>query len=151
MIKQIKPNYVREAAASDYCSVTSPQNCVDFWRQTIETQAWFDSEKECVVVLALDHRKKLKGYNLVSIGTCNESYCGPSEVFRPVILSAAKSFVLMHNHPSGDPSPSSADHDVTRRMKQGANIFAIEFTDHVVVGGKDFGEGYFSFREAGLL
>lgn len=144
MIKEIKAQYVRESEG-EY-TLTSPESSLEFWKNVIQECSWFDSEKECVVVLCLDNKKKVKAYNIVSIGTHNESFAGPKEIFRPVILSGASSFILMHNHPSGDPSPSRADHEVTRRTKEGANIFSLEFTDHIVVG-----DSYFSFRESGLL
>ena len=60
--------------------------------------------------------------------------------------------ILMHNHPSGDPNPSTADHSLTRRLQQGAELLQIRLLDHIVVGDNREGrKAYFSFREAGVL
>lgn len=147
MIKQIQPLYVREKLTTSFDSINSPESVKTFWHEVIEKQPWFDTEKECVVVLCTDQKRRVKGYNLVSLGIVNESYAHPREIFRPIILSGATSFTLIHNHPSGDPSPSRADHNVTKNVKECANMFNIEFTDHVIVAGDSF----FSFRESGLV
>jgi DNA repair protein RadC len=79
----------------------------------------------------------------------------PREVFKPAILASAASVVVSHNHPSsGDPHPSSADLQVTRQLREAAQVLGIDLLDHVVVGTKEgdpAGKGYYSFREAGLL
>jgi DNA repair protein RadC len=59
--------------------------------------------------------------------------------------------IVMHNHPSGDPSPSQADHSLTRRLAEAAELLQIKLLDHVVIGDKTNGQGYFSFKEAGVL
>ena len=82
----------------------------------------------------------------ISRGTVNESLAAPREIFRPAIIHSAYAFVLVHNHPSGDTSPSEADLQLTKRVAAAAQILQIKFLDHVIVG-----QGYFSFQEAGLL
>ncbi len=110
--------------------------------------------QESVRVILLNHRKKLIHIDEVFRGTGNESFANPSEILRRAISHAAHSMILVHNHPSGDPSPSRADHDVTKRMNQACLTVGIEFTDHVVIGNESCVHDrppYFSFREAGLL
>lgn len=86
------------------------------------------------------------GWNLASMGTVNEAMAHPRDIFRPVIASNAVAFIVMHNHPSGDPSPSEMDRRFTQRIRQGAEILQISFFDHIIAGNVPF-----SFRQAGLI
>ena len=87
----------------------------------------------------------------VSEGTLNESLAHPREIFKQAIVHSAYAFVLVHNHPSGDPNPSEADMRLTRRISEAARILQIQFLDHVIIGQpiNDL-QGYFSFKEAGI-
>lgn len=108
--------------------------------------------REHVLVAVLDARLRHLGTETVSIGTVTESAAHPREILRPVITRGAHSFVLVHNHPSGDPSPSRADESVTRRIVEAAKLMQLAFMDHVIVGRPAPGRAaYFSFREAGLV
>jgi len=108
--------------------------------------------KEQVVVAVLDTRLRHIGTEIVSVGTVNESSAHPREIFRPVITRGGFSFILIHNHPSGDPSPSRADEMVTRKLVEAAKFMQIEMLDHLIVGRSAEGRlPYFSFREAGLV
>ncbi|MDF1823727.1 MAG: DNA repair protein RadC [Verrucomicrobiales bacterium] len=110
--------------------------------------------QESVRVILLNHRKKLIHIEEVFLGTGNESFANPPEILRRAISHAAHSIILVHNHPSGDPSPSQADREVTRRMCRACDAVGIEFIDHVIIGGEsrnDSRDPYFSFRESGLL
>jgi DNA repair protein RadC len=110
-----------------------------------------DSMREAMVVLLLDTRYNLSAFSLVSLGTVNESLAHPREIFRPAIVAGSYAVIVMHNHPSGDPSPSQADHSLTRRLAEAAELLQIKLLDHVVIGDKTNGQGYFSFKEAGVL
>lgn len=108
--------------------------------------------QEQVVVAVVDPRLRHVGTDVVSVGTVNESNAHPREILRPVITRGAYGFVLIHNHPSGDPSPSRADESVTRRLVEAAALMQIRFLDHVIIGKPAPGRnGYFSFREAGVI
>lgn len=144
MIAQVKAHYVRESGET--IQVCSPEDAVAFWKSTIETASWFDEDKECVVVLCLDSQKKIKAYNLVSVGTLNECMAHPRDVWKPAILCSSGGIILMHNHPSGGTEPSNADRNLTTRTAQAGQLLSIDLVDHVIVG-----DGYYSFREAGLL
>lgn len=143
---ELKLTRVREVGASR--PITSPEEAVEYWREVIEERSWFHSTREHVVTLLLNTRRNIIGHHLVSIGTLNECIAHPRDILGPVVCEGAFAFLLMHNHPSGDPSPSQADHSLTKRIRDGANLLSVELTDHVVVGEA---EKYFSFREAGLL
>lgn len=129
-----------------------PELCVDYWHTIMPTMPWFDENKEHLIVLMLDSRLHITGHALVSVGTLNETIAHPRDVFRPVIIAGANAFVLMHNHPSGDSSPSQADHSLTRRLGEGAELLRVALLDHCIVGKPADGrQSYFSFREAGVL
>ena len=108
--------------------------------------------QEQVLVIPVDTRLRHMGTSVVSVGTVNESSAHPREILRPVITRGAYGFILVHNHPSGDPSPSRADEAITRRVSDAASLMQIRFIDHVIIGRPAPGRSpYFSFREAGLL
>jgi len=107
---------------------------------------------EQVVVAVVDTRLRHVGTTVVSVGTVSESTAHPREILRPVITRGAHGFILIHNHPSGDPSPSRADETVTRRLVDAASLMQVRFIDHVIIGRPQPGRSaYYSFREAGLV
>ena len=123
----------------------SPDVIAAYYRQHISTGS-FDPEKEHLHVLALNTKHNIKGINLVSVGSLNEAVAHPREIFRPLIALAAFGFILVHNHPSGDTTPSEADRKLTTRIREAGHLLQIELVDHVIIG-----EHRFSFREAGLI
>lgn len=91
---------------------------------------------------------------MVTLGTATASLAHPREVFRAAIVAGCTGIVVAHNHPSGDPSPSAADIQVTRQLREASRILAIDLVDHVVLGRPEMdpaGRGFYSFRDAGLL
>jgi DNA repair protein RadC len=109
-------------------------------------------DRESLRVILLDTRFRLITLHEISRGTLNESLAHPREIFKPAITHSAYAFVIVHNHPSGDPSPSEADLRLTRRIAEGARLLQIQLLDHVIIGQPSEGrEGYFSFKEAALL
>ncbi|GAC1570763.1 MAG: DNA repair protein RadC [Candidatus Dormibacteria bacterium] len=99
---------------------------------------------EQVVVLLLDARQRPVGRETVAVGTVNASRLQAREVFTPVLRAGAAAFVLVHNHPSGDPTPSRADRQVTRALREGALLIGVSMLDHLVIARN----GHHSFREA---
>lgn len=109
-------------------------------------------QKESLRVLLLDTRYRLIDMEEVSLGSVNESIAHPREVFRPALRQAAYAIIVVHNHPSGDPTPSSTDHSLTRRLAEAAELLQIKLLDHVIIGSPADGRApYFSFKEAGVL
>ena len=100
-----------------------------------------------MAVLLLNTRRGVKGHQLVSIGTQDTILVHPREVFRLAIVTAANAIVLMHNHPSGESTPSEADIKVTRDLIRAGRLLNVELLDHVVVGNGNFSSlrtlGYF--------
>jgi DNA repair protein RadC len=84
---------------------------------------------------------------LITRGLLDSSLVHPREVFRAAIAEAAAGIVVLHNHPSGNPTPSADDRAVTRQLVEAGRLLDIPVYDHVIVGG----DRYFSFAEAGLL
>lgn len=107
---------------------------------------------EQVIVAVLDARLRHSASTVISVGNVSESSAHPRDVLRPVITRGAYGFVLVHNHPSGDPSPSRADERVTRNLVEAANLMQVRFLDHVIIGRPSAGRlPYYSFRHAGLV
>ena len=109
-------------------------------------------QKESLRVLLLDTRYRLIESQEISLGSVNESIAHPREVFRPALLASAYAIIVVHNHPSGDPTPSNTDHRLTRRLAEAADLLQIKLLDHVIIGSPADGRApYFSFKEAGVL
>ncbi len=98
-------------------------------------------------MLLLNTRKRVKGHQLVSIGTMDTILVHPREVFRLAIIAAASAVIVMHNHPSGESTPSEADIKVTRDLIRAGQLLKLELIDHVVIGNGNFSSlralGYF--------
>mgnify|MGYP000922623140 CR=1 FL=1 len=109
------------------------------------TEAFMD--KECVIVLSLDSANKIINKHEVSKGTVNRSIVSARDIMKVCIMDSAVSFILVHNHPSGNLIPSSEDKAITNTLKQAGEILGIPMLDHVIVAKT----GYCSFEEEGLL
>ena len=109
---------------------------------------------EKVWVLCLDRKNRLIRAEPVTSGTATGSLVHPREIFRPAIRTGATAIILAHNHPSGDPTPSSADLRVTKKIFMASKTVDLEMHDHVVLGELENCPnklGYFSFSDNGLL
>ena len=106
-----------------------------------------ERRRESFHALQLDGRHQLIAVDEVSVGTLTASLVHPREVFREAIRNAAAALLLVHHHPSGDPSPSPEDRSVTDRLIAAGRLLGIRVVDHVIVAEA----GYFSFQEAGLI
>ena len=107
---------------------------------------------EVLKVVLLSVRCTLLGVEEITRGTLTETSAHPREVLLPVIRRRAWGFILVHNHPGGDPSPSAADRSFTRRLVEGAQLLQINFLDHIIIGQQTADRpGHFSFRAHGLM
>lgn len=108
--------------------------------------------RESLRVILLDTKYRMLRLEEISLGTVNESMAHPREIFRPAILYSAFAVIVVHNHPSGDPTPSEADHRLTRRLAEAAQLLQIALVDHIIIGSPAEGRlPYTSFRELGIL
>lgn len=113
-----------------------------------------DPTKEAVIIVTLSARHMEVGHRLMSLGTSNQALIGVADTLRAALLMGGTSFIVAHNHPSGDPAPSSADARCTLALRAGADAINLSLTDHIVLGEADMdprGIGHYSFREAGRL
>jgi DNA repair protein RadC len=152
-IPHIKILCVSEAEVMDR-RCDSPEVVFRIWQETVVKEPSYDPEKEVFVLFILNRKNHLKSFNIVTVGTLSASLVHPREVFRPAIAQAASAIVVAHNHPSGDPAPSSADIQVTRQLREAGRTLGIDLLDHVIIGqaGCDpRGTGHYSFRDAGLI
>jgi DNA repair protein RadC len=133
-------------------ALDTPEKSYGIWQEIVAADPSYEPDKECLVVFLLNSRLAPYSWNLVSLGSLESTAAHPREILRPVIAGAAAGFVIMHNHPSGNPEPSRADHNLTMRMVEACKIMDIRLLDHVVVGKPWPGRSaYYSFREAGII
>lgn len=104
-------------------------------------------DKEKLMVCMFDSKCVLLGDKLLSVGTVNASLISPREVFKQALLSQAVYIILLHNHPSGNPFPSTQDKLVTRKIQECGEMLGIHLSDHIIIGDNQ----YFSFKEKNLL
>ena len=98
-------------------------------------------------VMLLNVKNHIIAWETISIGSLDASVVHPREVFRPAIIKGAASIILVHNHPSGDPTPSKEDLEVTARMVQVGRVMNISVLDHIIIGGDNF----VSMKEKGAI
>ncbi len=98
--------------------------------------SYFDDklDQEEFLIATLDTKLCVRRVVRITRGTLDASLVHPREVFRPAIADAACAILLIHNHPSGDPTPSRQDHEVTDRLKKAGDLLGINVIDHIVVG-----------------
>jgi len=125
----------------------NPQQVADYWRLHIATTPQFNPECECMAVLILNTRRRVKGHQLLTIGTMDTILVHAREVFRGAIIAAAAAIAIIHNHPSGDPTPSEADIKVTRDLIRAGQLLKIDLIDHVIIGNPN----HSSLRELGFF
>lgn len=109
------------------------------------------ADREHFVVLHLDARNRVTGHETVSIGSLNASMVHPREVFKATILANAASVILVHNHPSGDLTPSREDLSLTQRLQDAGRLLGVDLLDHVLIAPGPDGPAWRSLKELGLL
>jgi DNA repair protein RadC len=126
----------------------NPGAIADFLREENRTY-----EVEHFQIVLLNTRRKLIRVEVVSQGLLDTLLVHPREVFKPAIAANASAIVLVHNHPSGDPTPSQADITVTRDLIRAGALLKIEVVDHVILGrrGENGAKDYVSLRELGYF
>jgi DNA repair protein RadC len=125
----------------------TPQQAADYWRLHVASNPYYSPDCECFVVLMLNTRRRVKGHQLLTIGTLDSILVTPLLVFRAAVVSSISAIILMHNHPSGDPSPSQADIKVTRDLIRAGQLLKIDVLDHVIMCV----DRHLSLREAGYF
>ena len=113
----------------DKISIRSSKDAVNILAPEMEAL-----DKEHFIILLLDTRHNLIKKERIFIGTLDNSVIHPREIFKPAIIESSSAIIIAHNHPSGDPSPSDDDIDITKKLKQAGKLVGIEILDHVIIG-----------------
>lgn len=144
-IKAIYENLTVSEEVTNYLKTgtrfTAPSQVADTF------QFLMKETKEMFICLHLDGKNRIICMDLVSIGSLNQSIVHPRSVFQTACISNAAALILIHQHPTGDPSPSSEDIAITRRLKEAGELMGIKVLDHIIIGDGE----YLSFVERGLL
>lgn len=132
-IRDVRVSY-RGRARTLAAPLTRPDQVAAFMRKLVAGDA-----REHFVVIHLDGRHRPIGYQVASVGTATASLIHPREVFQqPAIAVGAVAIIISHNHPSGDPTPSSEDNTITKRLADAGNLLGIHLLDHVVCAGSEY-------------
>jgi DNA repair protein RadC len=132
----------------------APRPIESFTRYTSATQVFEhlnyefrDRRRECFMALILDGKNRIITRVQISEGSLNQSIVHPREVFNAAVRESAAALILLHNHPTGDPTPSAEDLEVTRRLSEAGTLMGIKVLDHIIIGE----DVYYSFAERGHL
>lgn len=124
-------------------AIKSPDDAVDIGKGFMRIH---EEPEEYMYMICMNTKNKIIGVFEVSHGSVNSSIVSPREVFQKALLANAVAIILMHNHPSGDPTPSREDIEVTKRLVEAGKLLNIQVLDHIIVGDK-----YTSLKEKGYL
>lgn len=126
----------------DSLRLVTPKSVADYYMQDMR-----HLNREQIILVMLDSKSKLIKDMIISSGTVNTSIMPAREIFVQALKQEAVNIILIHNHPSGDPSPSAEDLRVTKRIKEAGNFVGITLMDHIIIGDNR----YISLKEQGLL
>jgi DNA repair protein RadC len=130
--------------AQRHLRVTSPQDLVNYFQPRLQ-----HLRKEVFKAVLLNTKHQMLKDVTVSEGSLSASLVHPREAFLPAIKESAAAVIFLHNHPSGDPTPSPEDKELTLRLSEVGHLIGITVLDHIIIGSGS--PGYMSFRDAGLL
>ena len=131
-----------KASYQDTVCFTDPKTIAQYYMEDLRHE-----KQEHMKLLMLNSKAKLLGETTISKGTVNASLVTPRELFIEALQKNAVSIIILHNHPSGDPSPSREDMLTTKRIQDAGALIGIELLDHIIIGNNC----YISFREEGML
>lgn len=131
-----------KAKAKEKLTFTVPSSIADYYMEEMRHQ-----KQEHMKLLMLNTKSQLIGESNVSKGTVNAALVSPRELFIEALDKEAVTIILLHNHPSGDPSPSTNDILLTKRVKDAGALIGVELLDHIIIGNNC----YMSFSESGLI
>lgn len=143
LIYEAKIQYSLIREGSNESLITPPQ-VINYMKGAFDE----DPTVEWFYVILMNRRNMPIGRTLVSRGSATSTVVHAREVFKPAILASATGVICVHNHPSGHTAPSRADIQVTRKLREAAQIIGIDLVDHMILGA---GSDYYSFGEAGLI
>ncbi|MDF2699265.1 MAG: repair protein RadC [Haloplasmataceae bacterium] len=118
--------------------IKSPTDCADYIGEEVK-----HLEQEHFIALYLDTKNRILAKKTLFVGSLNRSIVHPREVFKEALKHGCASIIVVHNHPSGDPTPSTQDVTITKRLMEVGEVMGIEVLDHLVIGT----QGYISMKE----
>jgi DNA repair protein RadC len=124
-------------------AIKSPGDAVTISKEFMRIH---EEPEEYMYMICMNTKNKVIGVFEISHGTVNASLVTPREVFQKALLANAVSIILMHNHPSGDPTPSRQDIEITTRLVEAGKVLGVEVLDHIIIGDR-----YSSLKEKGHL
>ena len=136
----------REQPPAAWPRLSSPEAAADFAREHLTGH---DDDREHFWVIFLNAQNGYTGHHLVSTGSLSASIVHPREVLGPALREGAAHLLLVHNHPSGDPTPSKEDVALTRQLAEGARLLGVRLHDHLVLGNGT--SQWVSLAQRGLL
>ena len=131
-----------KAEAARGLDFSSPDTIAQYYMEDMRHK-----KKEVMKLLLLNTKSRLIAENDVSTGTVNMALVSPRELFVEALQKSAVSIILLHNHPSGDPTPSREDLQITQRVRQAGDLIGVELLDHIIIGDNR----YISLREIGFF
>jgi DNA repair protein RadC len=137
---RVRVELVRDSQPLYEATLTNAEDVFRFFHD--EVARW---DRERFVSVILDGRNRVLGIDEVSVGSLGSSIVHPRELFKSAILANGAAIICVHNHPSGDPTPSAEDRRITEKIKHAGEILGIPCLDHVVIGHERFR----SFAESG--
>lgn len=123
---------------------TSIKNITDIIKLVDNIEDIKNNDVENVYIICLNNKSVPVNYSLIAKGTINASMIDPKTIFKTILLSNASAFIMIHNHPSGDPTPSKQDYEITNILEKASKLLDIKFLDHIVIGN----DNYISCMEA---
>lgn len=133
---------IASATAREHICMQRPETVAAYYMEQMRHR-----KTECVVLASVDAKGRLLGDNVMSNGSATMSLISPREIFMEALKRQAVSIILIHNHPSGDPSPSKADAELTGQIAAVGQMLGIPLLDHIIIGDNR----YMSFREKELI
>ena len=127
---------------ADGATVSSSRDVYELFRSRLGSH-----HREHFLVLALNSRNIILAEDVCAVGTVNTVHVPPSEILKQAVLRSAASIICLHNHPSGDPTPSPEDRSLTQRISRAASLMGVRFLDHIIISL----DSYYSFSDAGVL
>ena len=129
-------------AAKPSMSFRHPDSIASYYMERLRHQ-----EQEQMICMMLDNQNHLLTERMISKGTVNATLVTPREIYVEALRCHAVNLILVHNHPGGDPTPSTSDIEITRQIRQAGELLGICLLDHIIIGDHQ----YISFKEQGMM
>ncbi len=138
---------MRIQVKSNWKQVISPGYFMEIFNEILSKEDDLDQNKEHIWVAGLSSSQRIQYIDLIHLGTTSSCTAAPKDIFRRAVIKGTSGIIMVHNHPGGDPAPSSYDFDLTKRMIMSGDVLGIKLLDHIIVAEDCF----YSFSEKGNM